>query len=472
MSDENIPKAESFGSALNLMAEAVEKASQEFEQIVKDCVREVKDFNDNLEKGLLTRLQKVVEQSTNLVDENIDTMSSRRDELLDKLSDIERQEMAKIVGESREARQQILDRGVQAARSLSKLVEEQLTQLRALVEHPEAHYQDFSTSNRAEIQGLAGEGKAQIESSESDAEQSISTQAREIEQAAQAAVEKQKEGVDSKLEEYSQEFEDKITDVLAELGEVVDEMLSGLMDFSRKGIDRVEQAVEDNKTRIGDQIESFRKDLVGVKENFESGMSEERESAERTHSTLLDRRVTEVKDEINQISLTADAKIASSHKQFYNTLKRLERKYYDRLDRLFNRFETTILEEARLSSAPSARRLQSNHELREKLHLRLQSRGNEIVKTFKRQVEQVEAEFARSTATSHDRIESIRNQAVESMEKQVRVMRTDLDRTHRNFNNELSELALQLPQIEEAGRAAALAVMAYRSAMLSEDNDD
>ncbi len=470
MSDENIPKAESFGSALNLMAEAVEKASQEFEQIVKGCVREVKDFNEALEKTFLTRLQKVVEQSTNLVDENIDTMSTRRDELLERLSDIERQEMAKIVAESREARQQIADRGAQAARSLSKLVEEQLTQLRSLVEHPEAHYQDFSASNRAEVQAIAAEGKNQIESSESDAEQSISTQSREIEQAAQAAVEQQKAGVDSKLEDYSQEFEDKITDVLGELSELVDEMLDGLLDFSKKGVDKVEQAVEDNKLRIGEQIDSFKNDLSAVKENFELGMSEERESAERTHSTVLDRRVAEVKDEINQISITADAKIASSHKQFYNTLKRLERKYYDRLDRLFNKFESTILDEARLSSGPSARRLQSSHELREKLHLRLQSRGNEIVKTFKRQVEQVEAEFARSTATSHDQIESIRSQAVESMEKQVRVMRTDLDRTHRNFNNELSELALQLPQIEEAGRAAALAVMAYRSAMLS-DND-
>jgi hypothetical protein len=51
-------------------------------------------------------------------------------------------------------------------------------------------------------------------------------------------------------------------------------------------------------------------------------------------------------------------------------------------------------------------------------------------------------------------------------------MRTDLERITRKFHNEISELGLKLPVIEESGRAAALAVMAYKSsAMLSLEND-
>lgn len=50
-------------------------------------------------------------------------------------------------------------------------------------------------------------------------------------------------------------------------------------------------------------------------------------------------------------------------------------------------------------------------------------------------------------------------------------MRADLERITRNFHSELSDLNLKLPVIEESGRAAALAVMAYKSAMLSLGND-
>ena len=53
----------------------------------------------------------------------------------------------------------------------------------------------------------------------------------------------------------------------------------------------------------------------------------------------------------------------------------------------------------------------------------------------------------------------------------MRMMRTDLERITRNFHTELSDLSLKLPVIEESGRAAALAVMTYKSAMLSLEND-
>ena len=46
-------------------------------------------------------------------------------------------------------------------------------------------------------------------------------------------------------------------------------------------------------------------------------------------------------------------------------------------------------------------------------------------------------------------------------------MKSELDRISRSFNTELSQLNADLPQIEEAGIAAAMAVTAYRDARLS-----
>jgi hypothetical protein len=149
----------------------------------------------------------------------------------------------------------------------------------------------------------------------------------------------------------------------------------------------------------------------------------------------------------------------------------VEGKLSDEIDRLFIKFEAALAQESKINLMVSGNRLSANPEVIDKLNNRLRSHGAEVIKTFRRQVEQTETEFARSSAGSNERIESIRLSSVESLEKQVRIMRSDLERITRNFHNELSELNLKTPIIEESGRAAALAVMAYKSAMLSLEND-
>ncbi len=149
----------------------------------------------------------------------------------------------------------------------------------------------------------------------------------------------------------------------------------------------------------------------------------------------------------------------------------MERKISDEIDRLFYKFEAALTQEAKINLSTGGTRPPADAEVISKLHGRLKTHGGEIVKTFRRQVEQTEAEFTRSTQGSNERIESIRSSSVESLEKQVKSMRTDLERITRNFHNEVSELGLKVPVIEETGRAAALAVMTYKSAALSLDNE-
>ncbi|MBC7998823.1 MAG: hypothetical protein IAF58_12815 [Leptolyngbya sp.] len=187
------------------------------------------------------------------------------------------------------------------------------------------------------------------------------------------------------------------------------------------------------------------------------------------HKTKLDRKAQEVKEEIEHISQDASSKISASHKLFYSSLKRLEKKYFDRMDRLFTRFEAALAQEGTVTSGSKP---QSTNELRTLLSSRLQARGDEVIKSFQRHVEQIESEYSRSSQGYHDRIESIKTNAVESLEKQLRTMNQELERVNRNFKNGMSDLNIELPQIEERGKAAALAVKAYRSAMLSLEGDD
>ena len=110
-------------------------------------------------------------------------------------------------------------------------------------------------------------------------------------------------------------------------------------------------------------------------------------------------------------------------------------------------------------------------ELEKKLDSQIKVRGNELVKSVRKQVEQLEGDFRRRNMNSTEQIDSIRLQAIESLDKQVRIIRSELERIHKTFNSELSHLSTELPEIEERGHVAAMSVSAYLASMLTLESD-
>ena len=62
-------------------------------------------------------------------------------------------------------------------------------------------------------------------------------------------------------------------------------------------------------------------------------------------------------------------------------------------------------------------------------------------------------------------------EAIESLEKQVRIIRSELERINKTFHSELSHLSTELPEIEERGHVAAMSVSAYLASMLTLESD-
>lgn len=465
MADANAGRSENFGSAAHLMIEALDKASNELDRTVKACIEQLTAFNEDLEKQFVVQLQKVLEQSGGMVDTHVEDLGARREEFLEKLAEFERTEMDTVTAAGRDVRQQITARAQQATDSISRLVDEQVTELRTLIDNPESHFAEFGDNKLEAAREVAVTGKERMEDKEVDCEKRITEKSQSIEQSIQTVIDETKRKIEGKLDSHSREFEEKIGDVVGKLNVIVAQTLSELEEKAESGARAIEASVDQGRNHLAENVENWKSDLERVRRSFEHNLQDERMAAQKAQSAKLERKLSEVKDEINHISQDASTKISASHKLFYASLKRLEKKYYDRLDRLLGRFETAIAQEAKLSSASP--KTQSSTELKDVLHARLQARGTEVVKAFRRMVEQLESEYARAGSVSHERLDTIRMQAVESLEKQMRVMTGELDRITRSFNTELSELNSQLPQIEDAGKAASLAVMAYRSAMLS-----
>lgn len=469
MADQSASGGQNFGSAADLMIEALDKASAELDKTVQSCLEELSASNEALEKSLVNQLQKVVDQSKNFTESNVEDLTTHREELIDRLGEFERTEVETMVLAAREVRQQVALRGQQASASISKLVEEQIEELHSLIENPEARFANFHDKGAHELQGLINQSKLSIESDETSLEQALSQTASELDGKVQEVIRDTKKSIEDTLDKYNIEMEEKIASVVNQLSDVVSKTVSDLEQSAKAGSKKVEDAGNEGKNKLAEHLQQWTYECNSLSDSFKKGIDLDCANAEKSHHSKLERKVAEVKDEIVQIADEATTKITASHKLFFSSLKRLEKKYNDRLERLMAKFEAAVAEEAKIGSGSTT--MQSAHELRELLHARLQARGQEILKSFHRQVELLESEYTRSGAGSSERLEQIRAAAIESLDKQVRDTKTQLDRTVRNFSEELGELNMQLPQIEEAGRAAALAVMAYRSAMLSFERD-
>jgi len=468
MANPNAPKSEDFGSAANLMIEALDKASAELDKTVKACIEQLTNSNKVLEKSLRIQLLKVVEQSKNFIDTSVEDLTTHREELLDRLNEFERSEVETMMSAARDVRQQVAARGQQATESITRLVEEQLVELRILIENPEGRFTSFPVRNGDSLKRLVTESKVKVEQSGLALEQVLTTKAQEFDATVQQVISNTKKSIEESLEKYNGDMEEKIASVIGQLSDVVSQTITELEQESNKGCKKVEAAGELGKDKLTGRLHEWKQECTDLAENFQSSLSLEATSSQQNHEIKLERKVGEVKDEINHIAKDADAKIAASHKLFVSSLKRLEKKYNDRLERLLAKFESAMAEESRL---PGGANGLVAHELKELLNTRLQARGKELLKSFQRQVDQLESEFARTSGGSNDRLEGIRTMSTESLDKQLRMMKTELDRIAKSFATELNALNSQLPQIEEAGRAAAMAVVAYKSAMLQFERD-
>ena len=464
---QNTSSSENFGSAQDLMNEALENASVELDKMVKACIENLNTFNSNLEKTLRVQLQKVVEQSQNIIDSHLDDLVTHREELLERLADFERTETITLTSSAREVRQQVIQRAEQSADAIVKLVEHQLAQLRSAVDQAEARFTPFSENNASNIKTLTTQGQGQIETEEGGKEKLLTDKVQDLDKEVAEVISATKASIEATLKQHNTEMEEKIESVLQQLSEVVTSTIGDIDKTSANGLKSLEAANNAGKDRLVTTLEEWKSDCDEINNSLRENLTAESRTSEKMHDTRLDHKVGEVKDEINQISQNAVTKLVASHKLFSSSLKRLEKRYHDRLERLISKFETALAEEAKLPQTSA----QNSQELKELMHTRLQARAKEIGKALQRQVDQIEAEYARYSGSSNERLESIRTSAVESLDKQNKVLKSELERVMRGFTSEANELESELPQIEEAGRAASLAVMAYRDARLSFGSD-
>jgi len=463
---------DSFGSAANLMIEALEKASGELERTVNQCIFQLNSFTEGLDKSLSLQLEKVIAQSSHLVDTHGGELEAKRDETLDAIGRLEGEQLDALLTASEDLRKRFAERLREATEALGQVMDEQLKELMTLIQTPQSNLYEIAQEKLSDLSSVTEERKSEIDFKSQQFESSMSDKAKATDEQAHKLIENSKADVDKHLADYSTRFDDKIIGVQRELSDIVEEAVADLKALAERGSKNIDEAKDTNHQVLNEHVEHWHTQLGTMKDRFQTSALEQQTSFLRAYNDEVERKLLASQDEVLRIASRAKQRLGTNQKLYLNSLKRVERKLADEIDRLFYKFEGALTQEAKINLSSGGARPPADAEVINKLHGRLKSHGAEIIKTFRRQVEQTETEFSRSTQGSNERIESIRASSVESLEKQVKSMRTDLERITRNFHSELSELGLKLPVIEESGRAAALAVMAYKtSATLSLEID-
>jgi len=373
MSSEESGKSENFGSAANLMIEALDKASKELEGTVDSCVTQVREHSEGVEKALSARLRKFFEQSGNLLDGHVDDLANKKEEFIERLMEFERTELETLTATAKEIRQQVNAKAQQATDSINRLVEEQVAELKAYMNEPKPILHEIVDARLEVVKEIGRASKDKVEESEAGLEKVISERAEEFDRGIFAVVDDSKRVVEEKLDEHNRQFEDKIQSVMTGLSDAVTAAGDELKDKAQEGREKVDAATERGRDRLFANLKMFSSALEEIHTGFVEQLKSDREVQEGVHKTKLDRKAQEVREEIEHISGDASTKIAASHKLFYSSLKRLEKKYFDRMDRLFSRFESALAQEGNLTSSSKP---QSTGELRTLLASRLQARGD------------------------------------------------------------------------------------------------
>jgi len=453
------------------MIEALSKACTELDKTVLVVAEQLDTFNKALEKNFSNRLSQLAQKAATAIGTSVDDLAMKNEDLAERLADLERAEIETIMQTSSEMRQHLSDSAQQATKEITVFIKGEMKKLQDLVDNPQTELVELSRQQVAEVERLTNQNMETIKRQVSEYEKAIVSSFESLDAQAQDVLAAGKQKLSGKLLGYEQEFERKIIEVKDNLSKLTGAAIEELVSKGEAGNGKVVSCSEQAAKKLSNQVDDWQTNLSFVSDEYQTTLSQNKNSFEEMHAKRLAGRVIEAKDEINKIARDAQTKFTISHKLFVASLKRLEKQYYDRLEHLFLQFERALAQEAHLTPFGSAYPLQAGSELKGILRARLQARGMEIVKGFKRQVEQLESEYTRVSAGLHERLETVRATTIDGLEKQAKNMSLEASKVLRSLKNELAIYNLQLPEIDDAGHTAALAVKAYRSARLSFGSD-
>ena len=391
---------QNLNSALNLWQEAVEKASVDLEKIVKNSVQRLESHGKQIESSLDEQLTRLADQTASSIDANTEELSSHKEQLGNDISEFEREKVEMMLTAAHESRARV-DRLVrETKREILDQFNLKLEELSELLADPKNHFDGFEEEKEEIIEEVSEAAKEKTVAKENESKQLISEKIEDYSTQVDEKVEETRQGIANKLEEYSKSFDKKIELVLERLDEVYESTKEASESTAEEGSRTLEKSLSEETDFLKDKVASWKESVHNLKDNFETEIESKTTEHFKNHINRLEYRVSEAKATMNHISDDANNRVSQIHKSYYSSLKRLERKYQERIQNQLAKIEEVIKSESTLPQSNKAQADRIREELQKKLDSQIKVRGNELIKSIKKQVIQMEADFKRQNMNS------------------------------------------------------------------------
>lgn len=465
MSKENPSLAGNFESAAQTMLEALDKAGAELSANVSDCIEQLSSFNFGLQKSLQDQLHQVNERFQSFVESNSEELEKHKETLIQHLEEFERSQIESVFSAGQGVRNSLSAHAEDLFANVSQQVEGELAALKARVDEAEQRMATESGSALPELKASAASGKNKLESTANACEEEVATKAKDLEQKLTELIDEWKVSIESKVSESQVRFNNQAQTAIRECDEVLQGGLETMAKQAGESSLALDQSVSAGILRFDQEFHDWKSQVNTLSEGFSNALASKHKLSDEEATTLLEGNMSQVTLEVASVCQEAGEKIQGLHQTFHNSLHKLEQDSLRQLEHLLSRYESELSENSRKFNSIAILHSRNATDLQEKLDAQLMSQGGEMLRTINKLAEQLEVDCLKASQGVKERIESIRESTLEALEKQVQLMKAHSDKAVKAYLDSLLELETNSAQIEQAGKAAAVTVMAYRSAI-------
>ncbi|MBX9569868.1 MAG: hypothetical protein K2X77_13305 [Candidatus Obscuribacterales bacterium] len=450
------------GETAKLMFEALSKASAELEKTVGVLTEQLTVYNQNLEKTFQEEVNAAKERMEAALRQNMDGLIKDRDSVMKALADHKQAEIDKIIESGKTVRNGLASKVDQATSVLTTSVGGKISVIREAVVKPESDMKAKHDETQKLMSAAFGDARQRLISSKATREAELAGVVTEY----AAKVEQQ---LGQSRADFAEKFAQKQTELQAQSQEVLAEIVAKNEAVSAKiesalesGMMSISKESENSGQRLQDIVESGKQNFSETSQSFSSSLGNLSGLLNGLYETQLNNLAAQSKTEIVSAAQHANEVLASTKSELQICLKEFQSDYVAKFEALATRLEKTLEEEAK-GERGGLRGLKEER-VRDQLNNLFRRLGQEMIDGAANAARRLEFEFQKSIESFESRIETAKNQACESLDRESKLMQKELTRSFHDFERQIADLQGQTAMLEKHGRDAANIVMTIRQA--------
>lgn len=462
MSGASSGPGENLDSAAKLMFEALSKASAELEKTVGVLTEQLAVYNQNLEKTFQEEINAAKERMEAALRQNMDGLLKDKDTVMKALADHKQAEIDKIIESGKTVRNGLAWRVDQATADLGNSVGAKVAAIREAVVKPETDMKAKHDETQKLMSAAFVDARQRLISSKGTREGELS-----------ALVNEYKNKVEQELgqsqSDFAEKFAQKQTDMQAQAQEVMNEIAAksdavfAKIEMSlESGMMSISQESEKSGQSLKDIVETGKQNFSDTTQSFSSSLSNLSGLLNGLYETQLNNLAAQSKTEIVSAAQHANEVLASTKTELQICLKEFQSDYVNKFEALASRLEKTLEEETKAEHG-GLRGLKEER-VKDQLNNLFRRLGQEMIDGAANAARRLEFDFQKSIESFESRIESAKNQACESLDRESKLMQKELTRSFHDFERQIADLQNQTAMLEKHGRDAANIVMTIRQA--------